>query len=273
MADPFAPSWQQGVTITSPDDHGGTITQNANPYQWASQGTANQVANMTGGTAYGQNITSPGGAYSSPMQMISYGNGGPQTNAGLAAQEYANYGTSPAGYGSYLVDRDAKGVTQGGDPGFNQWSLAHGGVQSGPTGSADTASSQSDYLNNMANFYRANGLDPNSMFGGQGQGPTPQGQQQQMQTQPYMGGGGGGQQGGGGQPPSPMYASDPYQSNGGQNPMSGIGSIMSLLNMLFPGMFGGGGMSGGGFGMQMPPQRPPALTQGNGSYPFYSHFS
>lgn len=103
---PFTPTWLGGTTISSPSNTtpGATMTSPANPMQFGSTGTANDLQKMFGGTVKAENITGPGGSYSNDMNMLNYGGSG--LNAGLMADTVNKYGSTPGSYGKYLIDRD-----------------------------------------------------------------------------------------------------------------------------------------------------------------------
>lgn len=235
-------NWQQGVTITSPDDHGGTITQNANPYQWASSGAANQVASQFGGRAFGANIDMPGGSYSSPQNMVGFDNGR-QINAGLAGDVLGKYGSGPGSYGTYLVDRDIN-PDYANAPTYDQWASTKPGYTPGSRapGGEQVDPAFAAYASGQTASYNRDGQSGQPGQPGQGQPIPPR--PQQFQTQPIGGATG-----------------LPGQQQGQQGSyFQQMGPILQLLSML--GLFGG-----------QQRQRPPALAQGAQGFPFYSRFA
>lgn len=253
-------SYLQNPTVSSFAPGGGSITQQGNPLQWASSAAANSLAQNLGGTVKDLSIGGPGISWSDPQKLIQYGGAnGPQVNAGLTADTFNRYGNSPTGYGSYLADRDKTGnQTQGysewahAQPGFKEDpNLANGSYVAPPGNEAGKAVDESQFPAWAQALY-------GQQNGGGQQMNQQQAQQQMQQTQQQA----------------------QYNGGNGQNPMSQIGQLQSLLQMLFGGAFGGG--QGGGQGYPagsnpfqnfMPYQRPPVMGPGQYSNNYFSRFA
>ncbi len=124
--------FQTGVTSSSIDPKTGQMRYDpTNPNQFATQDAANSLATRYGGTAYGMQLEGPGMGFSSPMQMVRFGNGN-QINAGLATQALGRpeYGSgAPGSYGDYMVSRDVNGTYGGG---YDQWARSQPGFRENP---------------------------------------------------------------------------------------------------------------------------------------------
>ncbi len=101
---PFAFNYLSGVTSANPMGGSNAV----NPTQFATPGSAQDLAKQLGGQAYGLNLEGPGNGFSQAMQQIKFGNGR-EINAGLAGDLYGKYGSAPGTYGNYLVNRDVTG--------------------------------------------------------------------------------------------------------------------------------------------------------------------
>ncbi len=112
----FVPSYQQNVTMTNPGPNG-PVTQGAASGQFATPGTAQWVAQQTGGQAVGR-TPSVGSFSTGDQQMINYG--GSDLNAGLMANNFAQYGNAPGSYGQMLNARDIA-RSQGQPEPVNPW--------------------------------------------------------------------------------------------------------------------------------------------------------
>lgn len=116
-------AYQYGVNINYP---GGSSP--ANPAQWATPQTAQQVATNLGGSVQNQQLEGPGYNYSSPQPQIAVP-GAPSTlNAGLVQGQYDRYGSDPYGIGSYQVNRDLSS-NQGNYPSYALWASSQPGFQ------------------------------------------------------------------------------------------------------------------------------------------------
>ncbi len=112
----FVPSYQQNVTMTNPGPNG-PVTQGAASGQFATPGTAQWVAQQTGGQAVGR-TPSVGSFSTGDQQMVNYG--GSDLNAGLMANNFAQYGNAPGSYGQMLNSRDIA-RSQGQPEPVNPW--------------------------------------------------------------------------------------------------------------------------------------------------------
>ncbi len=112
----FVPSYQQNVTMTNPGPNG-PVTQGAASGQFATPGTAQWVAQQTGGQAVGR-TPSVGSFSTGDQQMVNYG--GSDLNAGLMANNFAQYGNAPGSYGQMLNARDIA-RSQGQPEPVNPW--------------------------------------------------------------------------------------------------------------------------------------------------------
>ncbi len=121
-------NYVQGGTVNYLDASGNPATSPLNPNQFATSATASGIAGNLGGTVVNQQLEGPGLSYSTPQAQISVPGAPSLLNAGLVANTYGNYGTSPTGYGQYEVNRDITGNTQN----YNQWALSQPGFQMDP---------------------------------------------------------------------------------------------------------------------------------------------
>ncbi len=111
----FNPTYEQNVTGRS--NYGGPAS-NYNSQQFASQGTADEMARMLGGRVANANYQ--GMSMSAPQRLIESGNARPGDynyrapesfgsagiNAGLAADQIARYGSDPNSPGMQVIKRD-----------------------------------------------------------------------------------------------------------------------------------------------------------------------
>jgi hypothetical protein len=100
-AAPFTAVFQQGATVTAPD---GSQTS-LNPTELATAPTAQEVAALLGGTVT-QDTMAGGFSTSTPTLEISVPGSSVQINAGLAANLFANYGTTPGSEAWKIIDQN-----------------------------------------------------------------------------------------------------------------------------------------------------------------------
>ena len=123
----FNPQYLGDVTSSSIDPKTGRLRYDpTNPYQFATPGTAGDLASRYGLNQYGVNLSGPGMGYSQDMQML-----GPGYNAGLAARSLARkeYGSgAPGSYGEYAsgLTGDTQGI------GYDAWARSRPGFTENP---------------------------------------------------------------------------------------------------------------------------------------------
>ncbi len=239
---PFTYSWLQNGTMTNPSPSG-PQTSGVNAQEWATPGSAANIAQQFGGNQF-QNTGGAFGSFSNPQEMIGFGNGN-TINAGLAGDALSKYGSAPGSLGNFMVNRDIQGP-------YSQY------AQNSPWNNTSDQGANAIYAQNAQR--QQQGLP---MLGLDGQ-PLAQG------MQPYSAQGGAipnqAQGTGSAQPGSPNFGQQSIpglQNNGMQNPMTQLSMLIPLMQLLFGG--GGAGASGG--------QRPPALPANYNGYPFFSQFA
>jgi hypothetical protein len=100
-------AWREDVTALTDMDDGSIRTDAVNPKQFATDETAQALANQLGLKNFGLNLAGFT-RYTADVQMLNTSGSAldPALNAGLVADTFARYGSGPGTYGQYLIDRD-----------------------------------------------------------------------------------------------------------------------------------------------------------------------
>ncbi len=133
--DPSAYVQGGGISYIKPDGTMGVWP--INPNQFATGATAEQIAAQIGGTAGGAQLTpGPGGfqyvdSTGKPMDQTNVTSpSGTQMNAGLVAQDFGKYGSTPGSYGQYEIAGQGAAPP---DQTYAQYALSQPGFQMDPT--------------------------------------------------------------------------------------------------------------------------------------------